>query len=72
MTNDISLGELLRQGTEIFRNTLVPQPQQTASLLVRALLKLDLATLIAHPERPVAEADAERVRAAFDRRADGK
>jgi release factor glutamine methyltransferase len=67
-----SLAELLAEGAATLHAAGVDAARQTASLLLRATLKTDATTLIAHPERRVTEADAARVRSAWARRAAGE
>ncbi|MCS7080759.1 MAG: peptide chain release factor N(5)-glutamine methyltransferase [Chloracidobacterium sp.] len=67
-----TLGELVKEGARILASNAVAEPYRTALHLVRAVLKIDAATLLAHPERTVAAGDAARVQQAFVRRANGE
>lgn len=72
MSESPTLKILLREGTALLRAAQIPAPHQTASLLMCGILKLDHATLIAHPEYTISVADATKLRDAFSRRAQGE
>ncbi len=67
-----TFGELVKEGARILAAGGVDDPYRAASHLVRELLAVDAVILIAHPERTVSDVDAELVRRAFRRRADGE
>ena len=67
-----TFGELVKEGARLLADGGVDEPYRTAGRLVRELLNVDAVTLAAHPERAVSDADAELVRRAFRRRADGE
>ncbi len=70
--SQLTLRALVAECAAVLELAQVEAAPKTASLLVRELLGLDLSALIAFPERPVAEEDAARVRAALTRRAAGE
>lgn len=67
-----TLGELVKEGARTLAAGAVAEPRRTALHLIRAVLHIDAATLLAHPEREVAADAAERVRRATARRAAGE
>ncbi len=66
-----TLGELVKEGAQTLAAGTVAEPYRTALHLIRAVLKLDAATLVAHPERVVTASDLRHVRQALARRAEG-
>ncbi len=67
-----TLAELLAEGTELLRAAGIESPRREASLLVRELLGIDTARLIAHPETSVPAEKATELRNTFARRAAGE
>jgi release factor glutamine methyltransferase len=67
-----TFGELVKEGARILAAGGVEEPYRTAGCLVRELLAVDAAVLIAHPERVVSDVEAALVHQAFHRRANGE
>ncbi len=67
-----TFGELVKEGARLLAASSVAEPYRTALHLARALLEVDAATLIAHPERRATADKAEAARQAFARRACGE
>ncbi len=65
----MTLGEVVAWAAGVLREAGVEGPRRDARVLVGAVLGVDLAAMLAHPERPVGEAERARVEAAVRRRA---
>ncbi|SBV91937.1 Release factor glutamine methyltransferase [uncultured Alphaproteobacteria bacterium] len=65
----MTLGEVVAWATEALRAAGVEGPRRDARVLVGAVLGVDMAAMLAHPEHPVDEAERARVEAAVRRRA---
>ncbi|OYT71979.1 MAG: protein-(glutamine-N5) methyltransferase, release factor-specific [Chloracidobacterium sp. CP2_5A] len=67
-----TFGELVKEGARRLAASSVAEPYRTTLHLVRALLQVDAATLIAHPERLATAEEAQLARQALERRANGE
>lgn len=72
MTKPFTLGDLLKEGTELLKSAQILSPHQTAALLIREVLHVDFTLLIAHPEKQVSPSDTRSVWEALNRRATGE
>ena len=72
MSGRTTVGELLAAARRVLATAPFDAPGREASLLLGRQLDLSEASLLAHPERPVAAAPAERFRRLVERRAAGE